>query len=182
MNVIKTDIPDIKIIEPKIFTDERGSFFESWNQREFDNQIEPIDFVQDNHSISHRGVIRGLHYQKDPHAQGKLVRVLNGSVFDVAVDIRENSKYFGKHVCVLLSASNKRMLWIPPGFAHGFLALEDNTHFAYKTSSLYDKGSEASLNFKDPNLGIQWPKNFKFIINEKDSLAPNLDNLIELKQ
>lgn len=177
MKVIDTSIPDVKIIEPQIYSDERGIFFESWNQKEFDSLVEPTHFVQDNHSISHKGVLRGLHFQNEPYEQGKLVRVINGSAFDVAVDIRKNSKYYGQYVSVLLSASNMKMFWIPKGFAHGFLALEDNTHFLYKTTNFYDRNSEASVNYNDPALNIKWPSVMKILVNNKDSLAPNLSEI-----
>ncbi len=130
MNIIKTEIPEVLIFEPKVFGDERGFFMESFNQKKFEDAVgQQIDFVQDNHSKSSKGVLRGLHYQKEPYAQGKLVRCVAGAVFDVAVDIRKQSPTFGKWVGVILSAENKRQLWIPAGFAHGFLTLQDNTEF-----------------------------------------------------
>ncbi|ELH6559733.1 dTDP-4-dehydrorhamnose 3,5-epimerase, partial [Escherichia coli] len=136
MNVIKTEIPDVLIFEPKVFGDERGFFMESFNQKVFEEAVgRKVEFVQDNHSKSSRGVLRGLHYQKAPYAQAKLVRCVVGEVFDVAVDIRESSKTFGKWVGINLSAENKRQLWIPEGFAHGFLVLSDTAEFVYKTNN-----------------------------------------------
>ncbi|HCP1505122.1 TPA: dTDP-4-dehydrorhamnose 3,5-epimerase, partial [Escherichia coli] len=140
MNVIKTEIPDVLIFEPKVFGDERGFFMESFNQKVFEEAVgRKVEFVQDNHSKSSRGVLRGLHYQKAPYAQAKLVRCVVGEVFDVAVDIRESSKTFGKWVGINLSAENKRQLWIPEGFAHGFLVLSDTAEFVYKTNNYYSK-------------------------------------------
>ncbi|EGS5070174.1 dTDP-4-dehydrorhamnose 3,5-epimerase, partial [Escherichia coli] len=146
MNVIKTEIPDVLIFEPKVFGDERGFFMESFNQKVFEEAVgRKVEFVQDNHSKSSRGVLRGLHYQKAPYAQAKLVRCVVGEVFDVAVDIRESSKTFGKWVGINLSAENKRQLWIPEGFAHGFLVLSDTAEFVYKTNNYYSKEHEAGL-------------------------------------
>lgn len=157
MNVISTDIPDVKIVEPKVFGDDRGFFFESFNQKVFAEQTGvTADFVQDNHSKSVRGVLRGLHYQIQ-QPQGKLVRVCAGEVFDVAVDIRQNSPYFGKWVGCLLSAENKRQLWVPPGFAHGFLVLSDMAEFLYKTTDYYAPQYERSIRWNDPEIGIDWP-------------------------
>lgn len=172
MKIIDTAIPDVKIIEPAVYSDERGSFMETWNQKVFCNAIANRNFLQDNQSLSHRGVLRGLHYQLAPYQQGKLVRVLTGRAFDVAVDIRENSETYGHHVAVELTAENKKMLWIPEGFAHGFLSLEDNTTFFYKTTGYYNKESERALHWKSPVLNIQWPKLEKIIVNDKDSSAP----------
>jgi len=157
MNVILTAIPDVKIIEPKVFGDERGFFYESFNARAFRERIGiEQDFVQDNHSKSVKGVLRGLHYQIE-QAQGKLVRVVVGEVFDVVVDIRRSSPTFGKHVSVMLSAHNKRMLWVPVGFAHGFLVTSDHAEFVYKTTDYYAPAFERSLRWNDPALGIEWP-------------------------
>lgn len=172
MKVIDTAIPDVKIIEPDVFSDERGWFMESWNHKSFCEQIANREFVQDNQSLSHRGVLRGLHYQISPFAQGKLVRVITGSVFDVAVDIRKDSETYGRYVAAELTADNKKILWIPEGFAHGFLALEDNTKFAYKTTGYYNKESDRSLHWKSPTLNIEWPSLEEIFVNEKDSLAP----------
>lgn len=171
MNVIDTAIPEVKIIEPDVYGDDRGWFMESWNHKVFCEQIASREFVQDNQSLSHRGVLRGLHYQISPFQQGKLVRVITGSVFDVAIDIRKNSETYGRHVTVELTAENKKLLWIPEGFAHGFLALEDNTTFAYKTTGYYNKESERSLHWKSPALKIEWPNLEEIIVNEKDSSA-----------
>ena len=156
MKVTATALPDVKIIEPRVFGDERGFFFESWNARAFADAGISAAFVQDNHSRSARGVLRGLHYQVS-QAQGKLVRVIAGSVFDVAVDLRRSSPDFGRSVGVELSAANKRMLWVPPGFAHGFLSLEDNTDFVYKCTDYYAPEHERSLLWSDPALAIDWP-------------------------
>lgn len=179
MKLSATSIPDIFIIEPRVFGDERGWFMESFNERGFHEALKalgqpvPPAFVQDNHSCSHKGVLRGLHYQLPPHAQGKLVRVVAGSVWDVAVDIRRDSPGFGKWMGVELSADNKRTLWIPPGFAHGFVALEDNTHFLYKTTDYYAPQSERAIRWNDPALAIEWP-DMSFIVNAKDATAPLL--------
>lgn len=157
MNVIATAIPDVKIIEPKLFGDERGFFYESFNARAFRDAVGvDAEFVQDNHSKSVRGVLRGLHYQIE-QAQGKLVRTVVGEVFDVVVDIRRRSPTFGKHVAVTLSARNKRMLWVPVGFAHGFLVTSDHAEFLYKTTDYYAPAFERSLLWNDPALGIDWP-------------------------
>jgi len=167
MKIIKTDIEGLLIIKPRVFEDERGYFFESWSKDAFKNAGLDINFVQDNQSLSSKSVVRGLHFQNPPFAQGKLVQVLKGSVLDVAVDIRENSDSYGKHVSVLLSGENKTMFWIPPGFAHGFSTLEDNTMFSYKCSGIYNKESEGSLMWNDTDLNIDWQiKNP--IISEKD--------------
>jgi len=157
MNVIPTAIPDVKIIEPNVFGDERGFFYESFNARAFRDLV-GIDqeFVQDNHSKSVKGVLRGLHYQIE-QAQGKLVRTVVGEVFDVVVDIRRNSSTFGQHVAVTLSAQNKRMLWVPVGFAHGFLVTSDVAEFVYKTTDYYAPQHERSLLWNDPELQIEWP-------------------------
>ena len=158
MRFVPLKIPEIVLIEPQAFADERGFFFESFSAPRFAvGTGDSVDFVQDNHSQSRRGVLRGLHFQRPPHAQGKLVRVVVGSVFDVAVDIRATSPTFGHWVGEILTAENKRQLWIPPGFAHGFLALEDGTEFLYKTTALYDKASEGAIRWDDPAIGIDWP-------------------------
>lgn len=157
MNIIPTAIPDVKIIEPKVFGDERGFFYESFNARAFQEALGvDANFVQDNHSKSVKGVLRGLHYQIE-QPQGKLVRTVVGEVFDVVVDIRKSSPTFGKHVAVLLSAQNKRMLWVPVGFAHGFLVTSDAAEFVYKTTDYYAPAFERSLLWNDPALGIAWP-------------------------
>ncbi|WP_061059890.1 dTDP-4-dehydrorhamnose 3,5-epimerase [Hafnia paralvei] len=171
MNVIKTEIPDVLIFEPKVFGDERGFFFESFNQKVFEEAVgHPVDFVQDNHSKSSKGVLRGLHYQLPPFAQGKLVRCIAGEVFDVAVDIRKNSETFGKWVGVNLSAENKRQLWIPEGFAHGFLTLTESAEFLYKTTNYYHPQSELTIYWDDRELNIAWPSR-PLIVSNKDSSA-----------
>ncbi len=158
MQITTTVLPGVLILEPKVFGDDRGFFFESFNQRAFDTAAGThVDFVQDNHSRSSRGVLRGLHYQTAPHAQGKLVRIARGSAFDVAVDIRRGSATFGKWFGITLDAQSQRQLWIPPGFAHGFLALEDDTHFLYKTTDYYAQDCERAIVWNDPAIGIVWP-------------------------
>ncbi len=157
IQVTPTSIPDVLIIEPKVFGDDRGFFFESFNQNEFNQAIgSEIQFVQDNHSKSKKGVLRGLHYQMQ-QTQGKLVRVTHGTVYDVAVDMRKSSATFGKWVGLELSAENKKQLWIPTGFAHGFLVISDEAEFLYKTTDYYHPASEQSLSWCDPSIGIQWP-------------------------
>lgn len=158
MKVVDTAIPDVKLIEPKVFSDQRGFFFESWNARVFKDAGIDASFVQDNHSRSMRGVLRGLHYQVQ-NTQAKLIRVIAGSVFDVAVDLRRSSPTFGKHVSCVLSAENKLQLWIPAGFAHGFLCLEDGTEFVYKCTDFYAPQFDRSLLWNDPAVGIEWPLN-----------------------
>jgi dTDP-4-dehydrorhamnose 3,5-epimerase len=173
MNVIDTDIPDVKIFEPKVFGDERGFFFESFNQKIFEDAIgRKIEFIQDNHSKSAKGVLRGLHYQLPPMAQGKLVRVVQGEVFDVAVDIRKSSPTFGKWVGINLSAENKRQMWIPEGFAHGFLTLSDTAEFLYKATNYYSPISEGSIIWNDPTLNIRWPHT-DVRVSTKDQTAKN---------
>ncbi|ACE84497.1 dTDP-4-dehydrorhamnose 3,5-epimerase [Cellvibrio japonicus] len=175
MNVINTAIPDVKIFEPKVFGDERGFFFESFSQRAFEEATGlKREFVQDNHSKSSKGVLRGLHYQLPPMAQGKLVRVAQGEVFDVAVDIRKSSPTFGQWVGVILSADNKRQLWIPEGFAHGFLTLSETAEFLYKTTNYYSPSHEGSIIWSDPTLNIQWPDTSAVQISTKDRTAPIL--------
>lgn len=170
MNIIDTQIPDVKIIEPKVFGDERGFFFESFNQKIFEQAVgRPVTFVQDNHSKSSKGVLRGLHYQLPPHAQGKLVRCVVGEVFDVAVDIRKSSPTFGQWVGVNLSAENKRQLWIPEGFAHGFLTLSETAEFLYKTTNYYAPESEGGIRWNDPQLKINWPLLGGINLSKKDS-------------
>jgi dTDP-4-dehydrorhamnose 3,5-epimerase len=176
MQVTATALPGVLMLEPKVFGDDRGYFFESFNQRAFDAAAgEHVEFVQDNHSRSSRGVLRGLHYQLDPHAQGKLVRVVRGSAFDVAVDIRRDSAHFGRWVGAMLDAKRQRQLWIPPGFAHGFLALEDDTHFLYKTTNYYAKDCERAIVWNDPAIGIVWPDlGMTPLLAPKDAAAPLL--------
>lgn len=163
MKFIPTAIPDVVVIEPAVFGDDRGWFMESFNEAKFNQGLTglglpaPRPFVQDNHSSSKAGVLRGLHYQLPPHPQGKLVRVSQGAAFDVAVDIRRGSPTFGQWVGVTLSAANHLQMWIPEGFAHGFMALEDDTHFLYKTTDVYAKDCERSIRWDDADIGIQWP-------------------------
>jgi dTDP-4-dehydrorhamnose 3,5-epimerase len=175
MKVIPTSIPDVLVLEPKVFGDERGFFYESFNQRAF-NEATGLDvtFVQDNHSKSARNVLRGLHYQLPPKAQGKLVRVIAGEVFDVAVDIREGSSTFGKWVGEILSAENKRQMWIPPGFAHGFLALSDSAEFLYKTTDYYSPEHERGILWNDQHLAIAWPLSGAPLLAPKDAQSPPL--------
>ncbi len=156
MNVIDTEIPDVKIIEPKVFGDERGFFLETFRDDWFRQNICDLGFVQDNHSKSKQGILRGLHYQTH-QTQGKLVRVTSGEVFDVAVDMRKNSETFGKWVGVYLSAENKRLFWVPPGFAHGFYVTSDSAEFLYKCTDYYHPESEVSVRYDDPVLGVDWP-------------------------
>ena len=171
MQVIKTSIPDVLILEPNVFGDDRGFFFESYNQQTFQNLTGvKANFVQDNHSKSDANVLRGLHYQIE-QAQGKLVRVTAGEVFDVAVDIRRQSATFGKWVGVLLSAENKRQLWVPPGFAHGFVVLKDNTEFLYKTTDYYAPQHERCIRWDDPAIGIEWPIAQAPILSGKDQFG-----------
>ena len=174
MRFIRMDIPDIILIEPKIFRDSRGYFFESFRADKLKEFLGyEINFCQDNESKSNRGVLRGLHYQLPPFAQTKLVRVIKGSVLDVAVDIREGSKTFGRYVAVELNDINKRQLLIPKGFAHGFLTLEDGTIFAYKVDNYYSPQNERSIRFDDPNINIDWnfPKS-EILVSDKDRDAP----------
>lgn len=175
MKVTPTAIPDVLVIEPKVFGDERGFFFENWNRRTFKGLGITADFVQDNHSKSARNVLRGLHYQIQ-HPQGKLVRVITGEVFDVAVDLRKSSPTFGKWVGYSLSADNKRMVWIPPGFAHGFLTLSDTAEFLYKTTDYWYPEHERSLLWSDPQLAIDWPFDSAPIIAAKDAAGLTLES------
>jgi dTDP-4-dehydrorhamnose 3,5-epimerase len=168
MQVTATSIPDVLMIEPRVFGDARGFFFESWNARAFAAAGIDAAFVQDNHSRSHRGVLRGLHYQIE-HAQGKLVRVIEGEVFDVAVDLRRSSATFGRHVAIALSAENRRMLFIPPGFAHGFLVVSDTAEFLYKTTDYWYPEHERTLLWNDAALGIAWPADVKPALAAKDA-------------
>jgi len=184
MKMLATELPGVVIIEPAVFSDDRGWFMESFNQARFDAALTQLGlplarpFVQDNHSVSKAGTLRGLHYQLPPHAQGKLVRVTQGTAFDVAVDIRRGSPHFGRWVGVELSAANKRQLWIPEGFAHGFVALEDDTHFLYKTTDVYAKDCERSIRWNDSRIGVQWPLPAGLaqpLLAPKDAAAPPLD-------
>ena len=171
MKATPLNIPDVLLIEPQVFGDERGFFYESFNQNKFEEAIgRKIDFVQDNHSKSVRGVLRGLHYQLTPKAQGKLVRVIQGEVFDVAVDLRQSSPTFGKWVGGILSSDNKKQLWIPEGFAHGFLTLSDTAEFLYKTTDFYSKNHEEAIQWNDKIIGIDWPMN-EVSLSSKDKAA-----------
>lgn len=174
MKVIETSISDVKIFEPTVFGDERGFFYESFSQKMFNEAVgHHVDFVQDNHSKSSGGVLRGLHYQMPPYAQAKLVRCIVGEVFDVAVDVREASPSFGQWVGVHLSATNKRQLWIPEGFAHGFLTLSEKAEFVYKTTNYYHKESEAGVIWNDPELNILWPLGeLNIALSQKDVELP----------
>lgn len=186
MKVIDTKIPDVKIIEPTVFKDERGFFYESFNHRKFEDAIGySVHFVQDNHSKSSKGVLRGLHYQLPPHSQGKLVRVVQGEVFDVAVDIRTFSPTFGHWVGEILSDANKQQLWIPEGFAHGFLTLTETAEFLYKTTNYYEPQSEHCICWDDQQLAIKWPiitLDFPVAIppktSEKDSKCAQLNSAV----
>ena len=172
MNVIETEIPDVKIFEPKVFKDHRGFFYESFNRIKFEDAVGGVcEFVQDNHSKSQRGVLRGLHYQLPPMAQGKLVRVIQGEVFDVAVDIRRSSSTFGKWVGVILSAENNRQLWIPEGFAHGFVTLSQSAEFLYKTTNYYAPEYDRAILWNDVDLNIEWPAVGELLISDKDKQA-----------
>lgn len=174
MILINTVIPDVKILEPNVYEDERGFFFESFNQKNFEKLIGfKVDFVQDNHSKSSKGVLRGLHYQiKQP--QAKLVRVVSGEVFDVAVDLRKASKTFGQWVGVTLSAENKRQLWVPEGFAHGFVSLSETAEFIYKTSDYYAPEFERCIRWDDEDLAINWQCSDSVLVSEKDASGMSL--------
>ena len=176
MNVIPTALPGVLIIEPRVFGDARGFFLESFNQQAFDAAVgHEVRFVQDNHSRSAKGVLRGLHYQLPPHAQGKLVRVTQGAVFDVAVDLRRGSASFGRWVGVELSGDNHRQLWLPPGLAHGFVVTSDSADFLYKTTTYYAPEAERSIRWDDPAIGIDWPAlGSAPLLSAKDAAAPPL--------
>ncbi len=180
MEVIKTELEGVVILEPRLFKDDRGYFFESFSQREFDEKVRPVKFVQDNESKSVYGVLRGLHFQKPPFAQSKLVRVIQGAVLDVAVDIRVGSPTYGKHVAVELTAENHRQLFIPRGFAHGFSVLTDEVVFQYKCDNFYVPQSEGAIAWNDPALGIDWRiPEASVILSEKDKHHPLLKDLPE---
>lgn len=180
MNVINTSIPEVLIFEPQVFGDERGFFFESFNYQQFEEAVgHKVKFIQDNHSRSSQGVLRGLHYQLPPHAQGKLVRCIVGEVFDVAVDIREKSPTFGQWVGVNLSAENKRQLWIPEGFAHGFVTLSIAAEILYKTTNYYQPSHERSIIWNDNVLAIKWPFDKNILLSKKDSLAPHFIDVLK---
>ena len=171
MEIIKTPIEGLLIIEPTVFKDDRGYFFESYNEQRFKELGVMDDFVQDNQSCSQKGVVRGLHFQKPPFAQGKLVRVVKGAVRDVAVDLRKGSPTYGQWESVVLTEGNKFMYWIPEGFAHGFVCLEDYSVFTYKCTNVYNKASEGSIRWNDPDLGIKWDIENP-ILSEKDKVSP----------
>ena len=183
MRLIQTKIPDVVLIEPTVFEDERGWFMESFNEQRFHQELSrlglpiPSPFVQDNHSCSQKGVLRGLHYQLPPHAQGKLVRVTQGAAFDVAVDIRKGSLTFGQWVSAELNSQNKHMLWIPEGFAHGFVVLSESADFLYKTTNYYAPQSDRGLMWNDPDIGVAWPNlGMDFLLSDKDQKQPLLQN------
>ena len=177
MEYRKTEIDGVYILEPRVFNDARGYFFEAWKKEEFEEYVGKVDFIQDNESKSSYGVLRGLHYQKGNYSQAKLVRVIKGKVLDVAVDIRKSSPTFGKHVMVELSDENKRQFFIPRGFAHGFLVLSDEAVFTYKVDNIYVPQHEASIRWNDEEINIQWPIDIKDVVtSEKDLKASSLKN------
>jgi len=178
MEMIETAIADVKVLKPKVFEDARGYFVETYSDQRYREAGIDCHFVQDNESMSMRGVLRGLHYQAEPHAQAKLIRVVRGAVLDVAVDIRKGSSTFGKYVLVELSEKNKQQIYIPHGFAHGFLVLEDNTIFSYKCDAYYNPACERGLRWDDPMIAIPWPKlDVPFILSEKDRKQPLLSEI-----
>lgn len=177
MEIIKTAIKDLLIIKPEVYRDERGYFFESFNEMKFLDANLKATFVQDNESLSQKGVVRGLHFQKPPFAQGKLVRVIKGSVLDLAVDLRKQSPTYGHWEAVVLSEQNKWMYWIPEGFAHGFATLEDNTIFSYKCTNVYNKESEGSIIWNDADLNIEWNIEHP-LLSEKDKNSPSFKDFI----
>lgn len=170
MKIAQKIFDDLVVLQPTVFEDTRGYFYESYNKNLFSSLGINADFVQDNQSLSQKDVLRGLHFQAPPFAQGKLVRAIKGSVLDIAVDIRKNSPYYGKHFSIVLSESNKTMMWIPEGFAHGFVTLEDNTIFSYKCTNTYNKASEGCILWNDPTLNINWQTKHP-ILSEKDQLG-----------
>ena len=181
MNVIPTALQEVVILEPRIFGDDRGYFFESFSQKVFDEMVRPIRFVQDNESKSRYGVLRGLHFQKGRHAQSKLVRVVSGTVLDVAVDIRRGSPTFGRHVAVELSGENKRQFFVPRGFAHGFSVLSEEAVFQYKCDNFYAPESEGAIAWDDPDLGIDWRLSASdILLSDKDKRHPRLNAVSEL--
>lgn len=172
MEISEAPLDGLLVFKPRVFEDERGSFFESFNQKTFNEATDhKYQFVQDNQSLSKKGVLRGLHFQNPPYAQGKLVRVIQGAVLDIAVDIRKNSSTYGEYFGIELSAENNVQLWIPPGFAHGFVALEHDTIFSYKCTDYYNPGSERTLMWNDKDLNIDWKIDGKTLISEKDKLG-----------
>lgn len=177
MNIKTTPIEGLLVIEPQVFNDPRGYFYESYNKQKFTEAGIDFEFIQDNQSLSQKGIIRGLHFQVPPFEQGKLVRVIQGAVKDVVVDIRKNSPTFGQHFSIVLTSENKTMFFIPPGFAHGFETLEDDTIFLYKCTNVYNKESEGGLLWNDPFLKINW-QNIDPLISDKDKILPTFENLI----
>ncbi|WP_343533590.1 dTDP-4-dehydrorhamnose 3,5-epimerase [Pedobacter sp.] len=180
MNLIETPIKDLFVIEPKLWQDSRGYFYESFNQRIFEQAGIDVTFVQDNQSFSKKGTLRGMHAQANPFAQGKLVRVIQGRVVDVAVDIRKNSPTYGQYFAVELSGENHKQLWVPPGFLHGFLTLEDDTIFTYKVSNYYDKASEIGIMWNDPTINIDWGAYLdanEFLLSDKDLVLADFASL-----
>lgn len=178
MKFTPTDLPGVVLVEPQVFKDERGFFFESYHQKRFRENGLPEIFVQDNNSWSRRGVIRGLHFQKNPFAQGKLVRVLQGAIFDVAVDIRPESPHFKRWIGVRLDTENRHLLYIPMGFAHGFCALEEGTEVAYKVTEVYSPSHEQGVLWDDPEIGVVWPKlGIEPVVSAKDRALPRLRDL-----
>ena len=171
MKVTPLSIPEVLLIEPILYEDERGYFYESYNQKKFEEEtgLKP-NFVQDNHSKSIKGVLRGLHYQQEPHAQDKLVRVVQGKVFDVAVDIRKESSTYLQWIAEVLSAENRKQIWIPKGFAHGFLTLSETAEFLYKTTDYYEPKSEQTIMWSDPDIGVKWPIDHEVLLSEKDKV------------
>jgi dTDP-4-dehydrorhamnose 3,5-epimerase len=177
MKATRLALPDVIVLEPRIFGDDRGWFYESFNARSFTEATGlDLTFVQDNHSRSARGVLRGLHYQLPPAPQGKLVRAVSGSILDVAVDIRKSSPTYGRWVAETLSAENRKQLWVPAGFAHGFVALSDGTEVLYKTTDFYHKAAERSIRWDDPDLAIDWPEGLTPLLADKDAAAPAFAN------
>lgn len=179
MKVIECEIEGVKIVEPDVFGDERGWFSEQYNAERYKAAGIAADFVQDNESFSSKGVVRGLHWQAAPHTQAKLVRVIRGAAWDVAVDIRKNSPTYGRHMAVVLSAENRRQLFIPRGFAHGFVVLENDTLFSYKCDNLYNRDSERGMRFDDPALGISWPElDVPVTLSAKDRTNPGFAEIV----
>ena len=175
MEIIKTPIEGLLVIKPKIFGDDRGYFFESWSKESFAKNVLNLDFVQDNQSLSSKGVLRGLHFQNPPFSQGKLVRVIKGAVLDVVVDIRKESSTYGKHFSIELNEENKTIFWIPPGFAHGFVTLQDDTIFTYKCTEVYNSASEEALLWSDKDLNIDW-RAINPLVSDKDLVAGSFKN------
>jgi dTDP-4-dehydrorhamnose 3,5-epimerase len=177
MEIVKTELEGLIVLKPKVFEDARGYFFESYNQKLFKEAGLDLNFVQDNQSLSHTGVLRGLHFQVPPHAQGKLVRVITGAVYDVAVDIRKNSPTYGKWFGLELTQENKWMMYVPEGFAHGFLTLRDNTIFSYKCTNFYNKPAEDCLLWNDPDIGVKWNVTDP-LLSQKDLEGKSLKNFV----